>query len=1039
MIKNLFLLFLSLLLHYTAFASEEIKVFFYVDHEKTPLPTSILKNSENINESEISQYLIHELIKTESYQSVSTNQYLDNQNNTFYIVTATTSQSINSITLIGVSSEIQYQLQRTLDTEIGKAYNPTILTRLKKRVETELRKSGYLSAKVVTIEPSMTSSNDININIKVDSGKECIIQQIVMPTAYLNFLQLFDFPIDVGSPCNLPVIEDGLSQIQEEYKSDGYLQAVVAIDRIDYTPQKDKAIVYVKIDVGKKTILQINDYTANVFKSDFLDPKAGGLTYSDLNTLSDFALRTAIIDFYQAQGFAAVRVSPPKRYKDKKNENNIISFDVVKGEAAKINDVFFLGDPLPLSQAEILDELKIKKNMLFNKDSLIVYKESFKKILYSYGYNDASVSDLDFYFSPDKTLVNIIIKYKRGTQFIVSSISYSNFPPKIKIPKKLYKSILKPGDPASFAKSQEIEENLKNILLEHGYLYAVIEDKISPQNTKKGKEQTPVHVVFQAIPGSLVRIRKILVEGDSFEKQYIIKSISDLKINTIFTQEKLNNAQKNILKHDLFSSVSIDFLDPQTLEKKDPEVTLVIKVRGKKGFNFSLTPAYGSGSGYRTNTNFSINNITKHGLRLNLDATVQQEVQQQQPQLTPSKQLLGQNYSIGLSEALVTVLSIQTPFDVTLAGTYQIVAGALQNSENILGNFNTEWKPTIWGADTTFSVNFNYMKSRSLSPDNKATEIFDPRAYNDFSIDPALKVDSRDNAGWPTKGIYFVGSMNISREVLASDLNYTSYNASLKYYYPIYKRLSGAVYFGINQVRDIKSSLSSLLTVPVNKRNFLSGDALIRGFPNSYIYTQLGPLLWLHATPADPNDKNTICNTLLQSIGGTQLAFLKLEARYRINQNLGLVAFGDSGTTYFTTNETTSLRSAVQGLTANPNQPIVQAGAGTSCVFDNAAFVPTPAINGKSSIINQYWNKTYMSAGLGVRIILGSFMSINVDYGYPFKDPSSINKHPECITIADAQSTATAPRCIDRIQDSHFIFEDWKYKGAFNFGVEAIL
>ncbi len=1028
MFRKIYLYILLIVFHCTAFSDQNIEIYFYADNNLKEFPTRVLEKLQDTNLNNLDEKIIKELIRTGGYDNVVTNQYISMENNPFFIVSAETSQKIFSIRLIGVDDNIIYKVQRSVDVEVGNRYNNTTLKRLENKVRKELRNSGYLSATVTKTELNTSADGLINIDITVDRGKLCLIQQIVMPTAFQNFMQLFDFPLEVGQPCSIPDIEDGLAQIQENYWSEGYLQAVVEIEKMEYTKEKDKATVYVKVDKGNKTVLQINDFNNNVFKSDFFDPKSGGLTYSDLISMSDTDLRTAIVDFYQKQGFASAKVSPPKRYKDKK-DRNVIAFDVIKGPPATINEVFFVGKPLPITEKEILKQIKFKIGTKFNKDSLIVHKNEFKKIVYSYGYNDADIYDFDFYFSGDKKLVNIIIRYDLNTQFIVSSVKFKNFPKDIKIPQKELKKILTVGDPVAFIKREELANKLHTLLVSHGYLYAEVKGNMDYDATKLKKPKTLVNVIYDAETGPLVHVTKILVEGDTFGKSETIKSISKLRVGQVFTQKKLDNAQKYILKHDLFSSAVIDFLDPFTIEKKKPDVTLIIKVRGRKGLNFSLAPAYGSGTGYRSDAILGVNNITSQGLRLSLDAGVRQAVQQQNFELSNSKQLLGQNYSIGLSEPLFKFFGLQTPIDVALVGGYQVVAESLVNRRITTIHLFGEWKPTFWGADISLSLSLDQGDYLSLSLPNQATALFDAPRIMIRDITPRLKIDSRNNAGWPTKGFYFSGGIGIGSFAFGSDLNYVNYVANLKYYFPIYKKLSGGIYFGITQVEDIKNRKNQALTVPANLRTYLIEDALIRGFPDNYIYTNPGPLLWMHAL-----NQSDVCSTQLQGTGGTKMIYLKAEARYRINENFGVVLFGDSGTNYFTAKEINTLNSALQAL------PPPLSPDGSLCIIDQAALVPTPPIEGGiGSFIPEYWDKAYMSTGIGLRIILGSFMTVNLDYGYPLKDPS---QHQEgCVSIGEATAPGrtSPPRCVNRIQNSQLFTDKIKYRGAVHFGIEASL
>lgn len=1003
-----------------SYGNEKIDVFFYVDDVLSPLPQPILEKIQTLPKEQIDQVIIKELIRTGQYNDIKTKEY-----GTYLTILSKKIQKIKKIILHGVKQDVSYTIQNLVDLEIDTPYTDEKIQRLKRKVEFALKNLGYQNAQIVNIITETTKDGFILIHFYIDSGTECVIQEIVMPTAYLEFLKFFDFPMDIGSPCDIGQVKDALQQIQEKYWSEGYLQAVVAIDHIDYTQNREKASIYIKIDIGKKTILQIKDNSLNIFRTDFLDPKSGGLTYSDLISLSDSDIRNAIIIFYQKQGYASVRVSPLKRYLDK-DGNHIVSLDVVKGAPSEINQVFFLGDPLPVSKDHIQRELGLRQGVIFNRDRLEEYKENFKKILFSYGYNEAVVYDFDFYFSADKSLVNIIIRYDRNTQFIVSSIKYTGLPNSLKISQNKYDYLLKPTDPLDIEKRDAIKAQIHDFLLSEGYLYAKVKSKSLFTKTDPPAVQTGVDVEFEIISGSLVTIQNIEVDGDTFDKAETIRSISYLRTGDVFVQKKLDDAVKEILKHVLFTSVAIDFKDPRTMEKELPQVDLVIKVRGRKGFNFSLAPAYGTGTGYRVNANFNVNNLTSHGLRLTLNASVRQEVQQQDADLSSSKQLLGQSYTVGLTEPLFKLFSVQTPIDVSLLGSYQVVAESLLNRRIMAFDLLGEWKPTIWGANTNWSLLLDQNQFVSLSPPNNAVAVFDNPNLLMRDITTKLSIDTRNNIGWPTKGFFLKGLFGLGTFGFGSQIQFNNFLVNLKGYFPIYKNLSGGVYFGLSETNAVKNKSNKTVTAPQSLRTFLLDDSLVRGFPDSYLQTQAGPLLWLHL---DPLNSSGQCSTQLQLVGGSKLVYLKAEGRYRINENFGLVAFADSGTVYFTQREMNKINSALENLT--------QISSSGQCVFDQASLVPTPPINNLNNIFKQYWDKTYLSTGAGVRVILGSYLTVNLDYGYPLRDPAQ-NYQSGCMTISEASNSNTPPPCVIRIQESTLIFK-LKYRGAVYFTVEATL
>lgn len=216
------------------------------------------------------------------------------------------------------------------------------------------------------------------------------------------------------------------------------------------------------------------------------------------------------------------------------------------------------------------------------------------------------------------------------------------------------------------------------------------------------------------------------------------------------------------------------------------------------------------------------------------------------------------------------------------------------------------------------------------------------------------------------------------------------------------------------------------VTPPASRRATLTDEALIRGFPETYGSAAPGPLLWIHyANNGVPN-----CNTQLASTGGTKMIYLKSEARYRINETFGAVLFLDSGESYFSQGEVNQVNNQIAQQIASSSP------SSTQCVVDNAALISPSSLTPRNrDIVSQYWQQAYVSTGVGLRLILGNYATVNLDYGYPLKDPTSSLSN--CVSPSQAQNSDTPPTCITRIQDSTMLWGKLNFQGAIHFGIGA--
>jgi len=156
---------------------------------------------------------------------------------------------------------------------------------------------------------------------------------------------------------------------------------------------------------------------------------------------------------------------------------------------------------------------------------------------------------------------------------------------------------------------------------------------------------------------------------------------------------------------------------------------------------------------------------------------------------------------------------------------------------------------------------------------------------------------------------------------------------------------------------------------------------------------------------------------------------MKAETRYRFNDVFGIVLFADSAANYFTQQETNLIN-------AQMNMQVAAAQASsTQCVPDAASLITTNPVNLQDiNFLQQYWNEAYVSTGIGFRFILGNYATINLDYGYPLKDPSA--GEADCVSPNEALNASTPPKCVLRMQDSNFT-GFIKFKGAIHLKIGA--
>ena len=1003
--------------------AKSVELHLFVDGKETEFYSDMLNTLSNVPLNELDEAIISELIETKLYQNVEVEKLLTADNELIFVAKAFTIKRIQEVIMNGLSNYEASEYLRIISTQKGQPFNESVLKSDKEKLEKNLNEHGYLNAKIESVTVNEVSSEYVQVNFNIEKKNPCRVDQVLIEDSLSNILNFLTVPIETGSICDFKSIRETLEIQKENYLEQGYLQANVKIKDISYSANKESAKIVLQIDRGPKTTFQIYDQDSGLLNQDFLITKQG-LTYSDIILMSDSDLLSILTSFYQKQGYAFPNISGPERIVDK-NGNTILKFLLKKGPLVKIGKINFIGI-LPVSEDKVLEYIGLEKGFFstgipFSKDNISDYRDKLRNLYLEEGYADVQVAMPDFIPSQDKSEMNLIFRIDRGSKYTINEIKIDGAPKGFELDKKKLALILESGTSLSYLKRKNYIDEIRRQLLLRGYLYNQI--LINQNLISSNSEIKKIDLTFNIIPGPIVRIRKIYVDSDIIGKNNAIISSSNLESGDVFSQESFDNARLRILKHDLFSSVYVEALDNSALERKDLRIDIIIHARAKTGYSLGLSPQFSTYRGYIFAVDFTLNKLNDDGLRFFSNASVSQEKQQQTFASSETRQILGRQISLGLSESLFKLGPIVTPIDMSSTFGYQVAAESLTNREYFTINLSGEWKPSFFDLNWTFRQSIIQENSKSTSSESAVVQTIESPSISIKELLSSITLDTRNNIAWPTSGSLYNIQAGFARFGLGSQVQFNRYNFSVDSFFPIYKKLSGAVSIGGKFIMDTVNESGSTVTPPASRRSTLSDAALVRGFPESG--TPPGPLLWIHYA----NNGVANCNTQLASLGATNLLYMKAESRYRFNEVFGMVLFADSAANYFTQQETNQIN-------AQMNSQVAAAQASTTqCVPDGASLItPSPVNLRNLNFIEQYWQEAYVSTGIGFRLILGNYATINLDYGYPLKDPSSGSS--DCVSPAEALNSSSPPKCVTRIQDSNFT-GFLKFKGAIHLKIGA--
>ena len=1023
-------LFITLIIFSPLFAADEvllpsgdvISINFIVNGKSASVPDSVLEKIKNLNKTNYDEELIDSLVKNYGYHNVK----FTKKNNSITIY-ADKQPIIQDVQFLNLGPLSFFDFYRVIKSQINTEYDPAKAKADRSAIEDYAHKRGYPNALVT--DSSVTETEDKNfvkITFSLERNDACRIAEIIYTNLNRALIDIFDLHIETGDLCDVIAIKTALDQKKLQFQKQGFLQATSSMQSIEYSSDKKSARITLDIKTGPRTVFRVKDDEANndsnIITTLFdLDSK---IAYSDIAWMTEDDLILYITKVYQDKGYPEAIVSfvGKKEY----SEKNLIEyvFSIKRGRYFSINQMTFKG-PIIFSNEELLNTLNFSDGSVpFVQSNLEMYQQLLRNFYYNKGYPNVAISYPSI-SSDNETDIQVEFSIFPKKQFFIRSLRIVGLPFEVQNHEKKILDMIKGNNLMDKKNITNILEEMRSTLLSYGFYFS----KIEPSYHYEEDKDVCFVDIFLTISGSKqVRINRIFVEGDTYEKEDRIIAISGLVPGSIFTPEAIEEAKRQLLRHLFLADVVIEPLGSSSLVPTSTSIDLVIRARVKRGFSLGLSPGFGTFYGYRFMANYRLNDLNRQGLNFLSRLSIQQNQEQQQwIEGSSIDKVLGYDILFQLNQPLLRVGSWVSPFDGELSADYS------SKFESLSARFYQRYRlgliniSKFLGFDTkmVFDVNnessgtiYSYDALNMLEPDNIVLK----------ELALGFEFSKLDNPAWPQLGLKT--SLYGSQAFQIGDANFTLKKVTFdtELYFPIYGPFSSMIKFGMVKVLDSQSKSGVKTTIPPTSRraSYLGSDPVVRGFfPTGG--GSIEPLLWTHWK----GPRN--CQTYLADLSSTGLIYLKYENRLKVTKSFGISHFIDSGISYYTSEETKKINATIKNF--NSSSSSITAKSNT-CIPDQYQFddYVSSRFNEKN-LFHDYFKYAYVSTGIGLSYIIGNFVSIYMNYGYPLRDPAAQDKDCENVTAAINAGPSNPPKCIVRIQKNYFFFNWFAIYGAVNFGV----
>jgi len=414
-----------------------------------------------------------------------------------------------------------------------------------------------------------------------------------------------------------------------------------------------------------------------------------------------------------------------------------------------------------------------------------------------YGYLDAKVDEPFTRVNFDSYTADMSYQIQEGKPYTISKVSIFQTKHVIADKKIMEVLSLKKGKIFNIKKFREDTDKIKTLIADKAYAFV----QVLP-DLKKNKKDKTVEVVFRVSPGEKVRIRNVLISGNTRTLDRVIRRELYLGPNDMYSLTDLKDSRNAIGR--------LGFFDSNTIEEKRVDnhtMDLIVKVKEAATGNIQIGGGYGSYGGLLLSLGVNDRNIWGSGINVGVKA---------------EKSETSKNFSFNISNSRLN--------DSDFSGNFSIY-----HSANVYNDYSVYTDGISGGIGHRFSrhisgyIGYGYSRNDYSFADDFNTSLYGNSAY----FEPYSKSGITISANWDNTDDYYLPregftlSQSFEKSGLGADANYLK------------SRTKFAKYYGLNDIVGFdaifryKARFYAMLDngyIPLAEKFYMGGIGSVRGY-----------------------------------------------------------------------------------------------------------------------------------------------------------------------------------------------------------------
>ncbi len=413
-----------------------------------------------------------------------------------------------------------------------------------------------------------------------------------------------------------------------------------------------------------------------------------------------------------------------------------------------------------------------------------------------YGYLDAKINEPFVRVNFNHYTADMSYQIKEGNVYTIEKITLSQA--REVVDEKLLRDIisLKEGEVFNIKSFREDAERIKTLIADKSYAFVQVVPDL-----KKNKEKKTVEVVFKITPGDRVKIRNVVISGNTRTLDRIIRRELYLGPGDMYSLTDLKDSRNSLGRLGYFEGTTIEEkrVNNQTMD-------LVVKLKEAPTGNVQLGGGYGSFGGLLVSIGVNDRNIWGSGINVGVKA--------EKSQTTESYSFNVSNNRLNDSDFSGNFSIYTSTFDYndySVSSDGASIGAGHRFSRYVTGYLGYGFSSNAYKFDDTLDLN--------------VTDTFYFEDYTKSGITISVKWDDTDDFYLPRQGLDI--SQSFEKTGLGAQANYMKSRTSFGKYMGLEE------YIGFDAIFRYKARLNVLINngyIPLAEKFYMGGIGSVRGY-----------------------------------------------------------------------------------------------------------------------------------------------------------------------------------------------------------------